>query len=63
MTTKGNTAVMGPGTLLAQWLRSSPDIQERAGSNPRAGKMKKFQTKEIKTLRKIAVKIEQEIKH
>ena len=45
LTTKGNTAVMGLGTLLAQWLRSSPDIQERAGSNPRAGKMKNSRQK------------------
>ena len=45
LTSKGNTAVMGLGTLLAQWLRSSPDIQERAGSNPRAGKMKNSRQK------------------
>ena len=44
-TKRGNTTVMGLGSLLAQWLRSSPDIQERAGSNPRAGKMKNSRQK------------------
>ena len=43
-------------------VRETCFTEDRAGSNPRAGNMKKFQTKEIKTLRKIADKIEQEIK-
>tara|TARA_B100000780_G_C20720886_1_gene286542 strand:- start:224 stop:430 length:207 start_codon:yes stop_codon:yes gene_type:complete len=55
--TKGYTAVMGSG----------PKVKE-FGSRPRGfesarRQYEKFQTKEIKTLRKIADKIEQEIKH